>query len=998
MANLCRVVRLAGLALVLGGGPVQAEEDLFGGKVAPLLRRHCLACHGPERKRGGLDLSTRAGALAGGENGPVLVPGSADRSLLLRVVNGPAPRMPRTGPKLTDGERVQLRRWIDAGAPWPAGVVLRVEGPAPVDGTWWSLQPLTTPPLPVLRNADHSARVRNPIDRFILAKLEEKGLAPSPEADRVTLVRRLYFDLIGLPPTPEEIRNFVEDRSPDAYEKLVDRLLDNPGYGERWGRHWLDVAHYADTHGYDKDKRRDHAWPYRDWVIRALNDDLPYADFIRRQLAGDVLAPTDPDSVAAAGFVVAGPWDFVGHVELREGTVDKEKTRLLDRDDMVSGAVTTFQSLTVGCARCHDHKFDPIPQKDYYRLQAVFSGVQRGDRTWKPGPFVGERQRLEKQRTTLLARLAEIGRKIEAATRPRLAELDRELTGLRRDLAGLPSPGGAPSPSNGWHSGISPRPDAVKWVQVDLGRSLPLDQIRLVPARPTDFPDSPGFGFPVRFRIETADEPSFTAPRLIEDHTAADFPNPGDVPHIVSVKKQQGRFVRVTATRLWKRLTDYVFALAELQVESGERNVAIGAPVTSGDSIEAGRWSRRYLVDDFDSRRKLPDLADAGQRKRIELAGQLVKREHERHEMEEKLAGKELLAERAAVRADLLRIETQLRERPMPQVYGPVPIPPRPIRVLHRGDVEQPRAEVTPGGLACVVGPDPDFKLSNPSEGARRVALADWIADARNPLTWKSIINRVWHYHFGRGIVDTPGDFGRNGSLPTHPELLDWLAVQFRDGGGSLKKMHRLIVCSAAYRQVSHDNPRSAREDADNRYLWRMNRTRLDAETVRDGVLAISGALDRTMGGPGFELFRFKDDHSPIYDHSALEKIHDPKTYRRTVYRFTVRSVPNPFLDALDCADPNINTPVRNTTLTALQALVLLNDPFMVRQANLFADRLRTARAGDPAGQVDLAYRLAFGRPPTDEERAAVVEHVRKHGLPTACRVLFNTSEFVFID
>jgi hypothetical protein len=280
-------------------------------------------------------------------------------------------------------------------------------------------------------------------------------------------------------------------------------------------------------------------------------------------------------------------------------------------------------------------------------------------------------------------------------------------------------------------------------------------------------------------------------------------------------------------------------------------------------------------------------------------------------------------------------------------------------------------------------------------EGARRLALADWIVDERNVLTWRSIANRVWHYHFGRGIVDTPNDLGKMGGSPSHPELLDWLAADLREHG-SLKRLHRLIVTSATYRQSSRHDEAAARVDADNRYLWRMNRRRLDAESIRDAVLSVAGTLDRTMGGPGYELFRFKDDHSPIYDHSDLERMRDPATYRRTVYRFTVRSVPNPLLDCLDCADPNQATPVRNTTLTALQALALLNNPFVVRQARHFAERVE--RQGDVEKQVEEAYRLTFARPPTRTERDAVTAHARQHGLAAACRVLFNANEFVFVD
>jgi hypothetical protein len=593
----------------------------------------------------------------------------------------------------------------------------------PVRGDdWWSLRPLRQLPIPAVSD---SGWARTPIDRFILSKLCSAGMHPARAADRVTLIRRLTYDLHGLPPTPAEIDCFVDDRRPDAYERLIDCLLASPRYGERWGRHWLDLVHYADTHGYDKDKRRDHAWPYRDYVIRALNEDKPYAQFVQEQLAGDVLRAGSPAGVIATGFIVAGPWDFVGHVELREGTVDKEKTRLVDRDDMVATTMSTFLSVTAHCARCHDHKFDPIPQADYYRLQAAFAGVERGDR-----------------------------------------------------------------------------------------------------------------------------------------------PCPGDP--------------------------------------------------------------------------------------------------------------------RAAP--------------PLRLVFAATPIPPRQIRVLRRGEVERAGSLATPGGLACLAGVDPEFHLADSaSEGSRRLALARWITDPQNVLTWRSIVNRVWHYHFGRGLVDTPSDFGRHGSLPSHPELLDWLAVEFLAKGQSIKELHRLILRSAVYQQACQNDHAFAKFDADNRLLWRMNRSRLDAESMRDSVLAISGKLDLHMGGPGFELFRFKDDHSPVYDHGAMEKIKDPATWRRTVYRFVVRSVPNPFLECMDCADPNIHTPARTTTLSALQALALLNDPFMIVQAEHFTDRLRGI-SHEPSEQIEAAYRLCFGRLPRSDEQASLVAYVHKHGLANACRLLWNTNEFLFID
>jgi hypothetical protein len=543
----------------------------------------------------------------------------------------------------------------------------------------------------------------------------------------------------------------------------------------------------------------------------------------------------------------------------------------------------------------------------------------------------------------------------------------------------------------------------VKWVQVDLGRSVAIDEIRLIPARPTDFPDTPGFGFPVRFRIDVSDDPAFVTSQTVTDHTRADFPNPGDHLYRARAGGKLARYVRVTASRLWKRTGDYVFALAELQVESDGKNVARSAAVTALDSIEAGRWSKKYLVDDFDSRRRLPDLSDAKAaallKRRLDAQDRLRAAEAQRQALADKLIDAPLRAAVAEAEAKLAAVEARLKAlAALDQVYAVVPRPPRPVFVLHRGNVEERRQQVTPGGLACVKGLSPDFPISNPgNEGARRAALAAWVTDANNPLTWRSIANRVWHYHFGRGLVDTPNDFGRNGSLPTHPELLDWLAVEFRDGRGSFKALHRLVLLSNTYRQSSRTYPAPAKVDADNRHLWRMNRQRLDAESLRDAVLAVSGQLDLRPGGPGFELFRFKDDHSPVYDHTALEKVHDPATYRRTVYRFTVRSVPNPFLDCLDCADPNLNTPVRNTTLTALQALALLNDPFMVRQAEYFAERVKKV-SDDRTRQIAAACRLALGREPRPEESEALVAYAARHGLAAACRVLFNTNEFMFID
>ena len=427
-----------------------------------------------------------------------------------------------------------------------------------------------------------------------------------------------------MPPSPEEAELFMRDHSPDAYEQLIERLLSDPRCGERWARHWLDVVHYGETHGYDKDKPRLHAWPYRDYVIRSFNQDKPYTRFVQEQLAGDVLFPDSADGVVATGFIAAGPWDYVGHVELPESKTDGLLARYNDRDDMVMNTMSTFLSLTVHCARCHDHKFDPISQEEYYRLQAVFAGVDRANRPFDTDPQASARRRaLTNVRRKLEARQKGLDEGVSRVTSPEIEQVDRRLKELREQRHALPKPE-KESPGNGYHSAIESRPDAAKWVQVDLGKSAVIDQIRLIPARPTDFPDTPGFGFPARFRVEVSDHQDLVPAQVLFDRTAEDCPNPGDNPVVIAAHGARARFVRMTVVRLWERTKDYIFALGELQVFSGTNNIAPGARVTALDSIEAGRWSKEKLVDNFDSRKSLVELADppeiAAKRNELEMA------------------------------------------------------------------------------------------------------------------------------------------------------------------------------------------------------------------------------------------------------------------------------------------------------------------------------------------------------------------------------------------
>jgi hypothetical protein len=879
--------------------------------------------------------------------------------------------------------------------------VATARGGAPQDALWWSLAPLVAPDVPRVPPGG-----RNAVDAFVAAALEGHGLTPSPEADRRTLLRRVTFDLIGLPPTPEELDAFLADDAPGAYERVVERLLSSPRHGERWARHWLDVAHYGDTHGYDKDKRRPNAWPYRDWVVRALNDDMPYGAFVEQQLAGDVLAPDAAEGVIATGFIVAGPWDFVGHVELREGTLDKEIAQNLDRDDMVTNAMTSFASTTAHCARCHDHKFDPIPQADYYALQAVFAGVERAERPIDLDPATARRRRE-------LARTIEAGAAERAALRARVAaiplpESDARLARIEAQLA--PDPGAAPvARTLGYHSAIAADPGVVKWVQVDLGARREIERVVLVGAHEAyGGHPGPGFGFVPRFRVEASDDPQFAAATVLVDHASADYPHPGDRPVDVPLAAPvSARYVRVTATRLFERTDDFIFALGELAVFAGGANVARGAPVTALDTIEAGEaWGARLLVDGVFGRTSFAELARADEgdpwaalARRAALADEAAALRDARPARQLALADDATRAALAAAEDALEAAEAELAALPAPaHVYAAAPTPggaPRAIHVLVRGREDAPGAPVEPGALSALAQVPARFAGAE-DDGARRLAFARWLSDPRNPLTWRSIANRVWHYHFGRGLVATPNDFGRMGERPTHPALLDWLALSLRDGGQSLKDLHRVIVTSATYRQSSADRADQALLDADNRYLWRMNRRRLEAEALRDSLLAVSGCLDLTPGGPGYDLFAFEDDHSPRYLYEQHD-VDDPRTWRRSIYRTVVRSVPDPLMETFDCADPSLNVPARDETNTPLQALALLNDRFVLSQARYLAQRL--APVGNSAEErIDTAYRLALGRAATARERAALARHARRFGLPAACRVLFNLSELAFVD
>ena len=865
---------------------------------------------------------------------------------------------------------------------------------------FWSLKPIVKHTPPALELEDRGW-ARNPIDHFIAAKLAEKNLTHSGQAKRQTLIRRVYFDLLGLPPTPTEIKVFLQNRDPLAYEKLVEKLLASPRYGERWARHWLDVVHYGDTHGYDKDKLRPNAWPYRDYVIRVFNSDKPYGRFVREQVAGDALYPDTRDGIEATGFISTGPWDFIGHAEVPETKLDGRIARNIDRDDMVKNTMNTFISATVQCARCHDHKFDAVNMTDYYRMQAVFAALDRADREYHPNPEISKQLvSLKAKIDRYQAELKAIEDKIKARGGVDLADLDKQLRDLRKRIKIKKRP------EYGYHSQISAKQDLAKWVQVDLGQAQAIEQITIIGTSDSFNNIGDGFGFPVRYKIEASNDAEiFRGVTAVADKTKGDEPNPGIAPQHFKPDNLEARYIRITATKLAKRSNDYILAVGELRVlDPNGNNLAEGKIVTALDSIEAPvRWRKSNLVDDL----------YPGQESDPAIAGKLEALSSVREKLIQSIVSGEITANRNAAQAGLAKAEEALKKLPKAaRVYagtvhkgsgafrgtGNDGGKPRTIRVLHRGDMSQPRQEVHPGTLRMTKRDVGTFKLSTAhKEGDRRIALAHWLTKKDHPLTWRSIVNRVWQYHFGTGIVTTPNDFGRMGAKPTHPKLLDWLAADFRDNGQSIKQLHRLILNSATYRQPSESVVTHETIDSQNRYLWRMNRRQLEAEALRDTVLQVAGKMNNQMYGPGFRDFVLEHpEHSPHYEYHK----HDPedvKVHRRSVYRFLVRSQQQPFMSTLNCADPSQQVARRDDAITALQSLALLNNKLMVAMAWHFASDLEQTHT-DQSVAVSEAFFRVTGRQPSLEETSDLVAYAGKHGLANACRLMFNLNEFSFVD
>lgn len=959
-----------------------AADDFFASKIEPLLKTRCYECHSHEsgKMKGGLTLDSRSGWAEGGDSGPTAVPREPDKSLLIQMVRWADEdhQMPPKE-KLPAEEIALLEEWVRRGAPDPR------ESKKP-EGEWWSLKPLTSPPPPA---------EGHPIDAFIAASWKAQGLSPVPPADRRTLLRRLYHDLHGLPPSPEEVEAFEKDPDPKAWEKRVDQLLASPRYGERWARHWLDTVHFADTHGFEHDVHRPHAWRYRDYVIASLNADTPWAQFIQEQLAADALFPDRPELTPALGFLGAGTYDSSA------AATATTSFEYLDRDDLVTQTMAAFVSTTANCARCHAHKFDPISQEDYFALQAVFAGIGKGDITYHESAAAArEFQRLTALREAAVRRDAavllspenaaavrdweaaagavvawetlapEVYVSTEGATLRKLpdgsllgsgAVPDKdvtvltcttglpEVTALRLELLtdeSLPAKGPGRASNGNLH---------LSEVEVQHFRSGVAEPVRHVIQRAISDFDQAGYG------IAAAIDGDLKSSWAI--HPQVGVPHTGLFVLQPPVKMEPGSRLVVTLRQLQGgshllgrfRLSATAAAPEGLRILPASVEQALSIPASQRDEAQ-----------------------------RLTIAAEAL-----RHTAE---SGLNKLPARLTVWA---AGRTAVNER------GAITFAePRTIRLLKRGDLSKPGDIVMPGALSAVTALPARFALPEAhDESARRAALARWMSAAENPLTWRSAVNRVWHYHFGRGLCDTPSDFGRMGGVPSHPELLDWLAVWFRDEAkGSLKALHRLILTSAAWQRSSVNQPAAAAVDPDNRLLWRMNRSRLDADTIRDSMLAVSGRLELTMGGPAVQHFTATPgpQSTPVLDYSKFD-LDSPAAGRRAIYRLVWRAIADPFMDALDFPDMGMLTPVRSFSASPLQSLALFNNAFVLRQSEHFAARVE-GMAADPAGRLRWIVRLAWQREPEAEEAALLGTLAQQHGLAAVCRAVFNSSEFLFID
>ena len=1025
-----RVLCLIAL-LVISPGLARAQElsaedrEFFETKVRPVLIERCYECHAANSKsvRGGLLLDTREATLKGGDTGPGLVPGKPDESLLIQAIGyeDPVLKMPPKG-KLAEAEVTILTEWVKRGAPDPrtseAAPANRASKPKRVinlekERTHWSYQPLWQGELPAVKD---TAWVKNPIDLFVLAKLEAKGLKPTAEADKRILLRRGSFDLLGLPPTPEELDQFQADHSDEASGHLVDRLLESPRYGERWARHWLDLARYAESHGFEHDYDRPTAYHYRDFLIEAFNRDLPYDTFVKWQLAGDEFAPDEVLAQKATGFLAAGTHS----TQITLNQVEKE--RYDELDDMVSTTSTAFLGLTVGCARCHDHKYDPITAQDYYRLAATFTTTVRSEVDLVPKsadfdaavakhaaehqPYVDALNRFEKDELPRRLDQWEQARRTSSQTRPQWVVLEPSK---------IESAGGATVKKMGDGSyrfeGKNPEFDTYTVVAAcDLGE---LTAVRVEALADDPLvgrgPGRAGNGNFALSNLKVKVGPRYgigatTEPKLV--NAKATFEQAGlpvaaviddDPKSAWAVDPQFGRdhaaVFEIGSTLRTDSGSTLTFTLA-FQNNNGHNIGRLRVSVTDSprpvglddDGIPAA--VRMVLEKPQDQRTEAEQASVVAWFRTIDEGWRSLNQAAQDHaKLAPKQEGVKALISTEGLPA--VRLHTQGGD------FLPV------THLLRRGDPNQKEAEMTAGVLPVLIpsAVEESRWKQNPPEGwrtsYRRRALAEWMTDTdqgAGMLLARVIVNRLWQHHFGQGLVSTPSDFGTQGARPSNPELLDWLARQLISGGWKLKPIQKLIMTSATYRQGTHASADLLAADPDNTLFGRQQRHRLEAEPIRDSMLFVAGALDPRMFGPG-----------------TL----DERMRRRSIYFTVKRSQLIRFMTLFDAPDALVPIPTRSTTTVAPQALLLINNPLVREWAESFAKRVQPAdgTAGDDA--VVHAYRLALTRAPEpvelEEARAFLARQTKAHAvqhpadatrlaLVDFCQILLSSNEFLFTE
>ena len=961
LVALLAIVSLAGVGQTVAEepGPVDFLRD-----VQPIFVEHCYQCHGPDKQEAGLQLDVRDKALAGGDSGAWFVAGKAAESeIVRRVLADEDERMPPVDAQnkpLSAKQISTINSWIDAGANWPE---------ASAGGSnHWSFQPIVRPAPPAVQN---EAWIRNPIDRFVLEQLERRGIAPSPEADRYTLIKRLSYDLVGLPPSVSEVDAFVKDSSPDAYARLVDRLLDSPRFGERFARHWLDKARYADSDGYEKDNPRLDAWRYRDWVINAVNRDLPLDRFTIEQLAGDLLPEADPLNRLATAF-------HRQTLTNTEGGTDQEQFRVEAIFDRVATTGTVWLGLTVGCAQCHTHKYDPVTHQEYYQLFAFFNNA---DESQADAPLVGDPLATwQREKADAEKKLAEV--------RPQLEKLRSERTaGVAAWEAELKA---MPATPIEYHPVELVRAESSAAAEIKTlsdgsyligGKNPDVDILTIVAKvdRPeinglrieTLTHDSLGGRGPGRtdhgnfvlggFKALVSDTNEFKPnQRVVIGSAEADYSQDGFAPDGALDKDEKTGWAVGGQTGH----DHWIQFFAEKQIDTKSTPwLQLTLSQNYGGQHTLGRF-RITAITGSDPQRGIPEnvraiLALPTDQRTAEQVAALTDYYVRRDPQVDKLAGELAALEKRAAAEPVMNVRVLTQRTAEP----------RKSHILARGDFLDPQTEVQPGTLGVLPS------LAPRASSADRLDLARWLVDPANPLTRRVMANQLWSHAFGRGIVRTLNDFGVRGDRPTHPELLDWLACELADRGWSRKELLRQIVTSAAYRQSSATRPELVEVDSRNDLFHRQNRQRVEAEIVRDLTLSVAGLLSEKIGGPSVFPPMPDDIAALSYANNFKWKTSEGEDrYRRGMYTFFKRTAPFPDLTTFDCPDANTTCIERRTSNTPLQALTTLNNETFLEASQAMARRALKIEAVDDRARLEQVLRWCIARPPSADEVAAFAE------------------------